>query len=618
MTVIFYQEFLTNSDAEGFHGGRLFGFKMKAGAERQDGVGAANPGVLRHPNAVRDSGWADVSGQGNDRFYDPTADVKETPAVHFPQGNDRLNDDVAAVKRVSALRLPRPGNDRLGDVAAAVKKGPALRLPHQGNDTVLDIVAAAKKTPAELTPRHAQHVHKDIAVSASKTRVVERSPDPVLLSRAVGQSRFAAKCMTNLGLKTCWLMPTPSTKGDPQCCCDAKEDESLTCFPYFFIIGEQKSGTTALLAYMMLSTSVLIPRKKETHFFDLHANMRGSPRKLLSRLPRNPDPASKVAVDATPSYVLNRQTSQGISRWLPEAKAILVVRDPVDRAWSEYQMVVRRLARWYALLDKVEPLASTIQACMLEHRQEKIRPQASNKRKCQLQECVSSSARHLGTQAAWRLSRFVCSAQRRGFKPASFFVVDAEGLHLNRTTMTPPRLREGFEVRVRREMKLLAPCIELSGEGGRQKATLRENDTCVQEGLNSNIEFGGHVYRSMYSHHVQGWLESFSSKQLHIVSHSQLSNDGLRAVEAVCNFLGLPPFLNRALTREELDTVIETNFPVFRDSSGWVIDGVSSYEKLSGSFRGRLEEFFLPFNNKLAEILESSFGWSAKAATSPF
>jgi len=429
------------------------------------------------------------------------------------------------------------------------------------------------------------------------------------ITRGVSQSKPV--CSGQAGEGNCKLMPTPSIRGDLQCCCRRGQTKVWTCFPYFFIIGAQKAGTTALLAYMLQSKHVLTPRGKETHFFD-RRHGKGDAMSSLSRWPTTPHPATHVVVDATPAYVLDPRTSQFISQALPQAKAILIVREPVDRAWSEYQMVVRRGAMWQAMLDRIEPQAAEIRTCMRA---------AGEKRRGSFGGCLQQvQKRAKGVPFAKRLQKFLrrTGAQQFGAPATNMFVVADEGVHLNRTTMTPLGLRTPFHVKVRSELHHLRPCVETVGKGKKQTATLRVQAPCVLQGLDSNIELGGHVYRSLYSHQVEHWLKRFSATQLHVVSHSRLSNDGFRSVEGVCNFLGLPSFLDgRAMTRKELDDVIQTKFPTFKNE-GWLIDGVASYEQLSGPLRREMHQFFAPFRRKFEEILRSSLGWSAEDAANPF
>ena len=68
----------------------------------------------------------------------------------------------------------------------------------------------------------------------------------------------------------------------------------------------------------------------------------GVPDTPLERL-RMQYASSHVAIDATPSYMLGVGTAKRIKDMLPFALAIAILRDPVSRAYSEYQMKLRRV-----------------------------------------------------------------------------------------------------------------------------------------------------------------------------------------------------------------------------------------------------------------------------------
>lgn len=50
-----------------------------------------------------------------------------------------------------------------------------------------------------------------------------------------------------------------------------------------------------------------------------------------------------MSVDATPSYISSRVSCRRISSSLPYAKLLILLRNPVSRAYSEYQMKARRV-----------------------------------------------------------------------------------------------------------------------------------------------------------------------------------------------------------------------------------------------------------------------------------
>ena len=117
--------------------------------------------------------------------------------------------------------------------------------------------------------------------------------------------------------------------------------------PAFFIIGAQKAGTTSLASYLAAHPCVVSPKWKEVHFFDLNYAKGiewyrshfpiGGRRRLGSHLRRR----RLLAFDATPYYIFHPQTASRVSRAIPNARMIVLLRDPVDRAYSHYHHEVR-------------------------------------------------------------------------------------------------------------------------------------------------------------------------------------------------------------------------------------------------------------------------------------
>jgi len=117
--------------------------------------------------------------------------------------------------------------------------------------------------------------------------------------------------------------------------------------PAFLIIGAQKAGTTSLASYLAAHPGVVSPKWKEVHFFDLnytrgvewyrsHFPM-GPRRRLRSRF----DGRRLLAGDATPYYILHPQAPSRAWQLIPAARIIVLLRDPVDRAYSHYHHEVR-------------------------------------------------------------------------------------------------------------------------------------------------------------------------------------------------------------------------------------------------------------------------------------
>ena len=103
--------------------------------------------------------------------------------------------------------------------------------------------------------------------------------------------------------------------------------------PDFLVIGAQKAGTTALYAYLRWHPGIAGPSWKEVSFFDRHwwrgeAWYRGQfPLRAGERL----------VGEASPSYLFHPLAPERARSLVPEAKLVALLRDPVDRAYSQYQ-----------------------------------------------------------------------------------------------------------------------------------------------------------------------------------------------------------------------------------------------------------------------------------------
>jgi hypothetical protein len=103
--------------------------------------------------------------------------------------------------------------------------------------------------------------------------------------------------------------------------------------PDFLVIGAQKAGTTALYAYLRWHPAVTGPSWKEVSFFDRHW-WRGE-RWYRGQFPLRS--AGRLVGEASPSYLFHPLAPERVRSLLPDARLIALLRDPVERAYSQYQ-----------------------------------------------------------------------------------------------------------------------------------------------------------------------------------------------------------------------------------------------------------------------------------------
>ncbi len=118
--------------------------------------------------------------------------------------------------------------------------------------------------------------------------------------------------------------------------------------PSVVIIGAQRAGTTSLYRYLAANPAVGRSYLKEVHYFDLHYR-RGigwyrahfpTTRELGSMGSR--DGSGGIALEATPSYLHHPLGADRVHALLPQAKLIVLLRDPVARAISHYHLSVAK------------------------------------------------------------------------------------------------------------------------------------------------------------------------------------------------------------------------------------------------------------------------------------
>jgi hypothetical protein len=113
--------------------------------------------------------------------------------------------------------------------------------------------------------------------------------------------------------------------------------------PDFFVIGAFKSGTTALNYMLTQNSRIFLHRVvKETNFFapDAHLGFRINARSEYEDLFRSASADQKIG-EVCPSYLFSKMAAGMIRREAPDARLIAVLRDPADRAFSDFMMHVR-------------------------------------------------------------------------------------------------------------------------------------------------------------------------------------------------------------------------------------------------------------------------------------
>ena len=138
----------------------------------------------------------------------------------------------------------------------------------------------------------------------------------------------------------------------------------------FVIGGTQKGGTSALDSFLRQHPEICMPEtKKELHFFDREEEFRGKPDYEKYHAHFDPKPQHRVIGEASPIYMYWETAPYRIWSYNPKMKWILVLRNPVERAFSAWNMETKRGTEKLTFQDAVEHEAQRCrEALPLQHR----------------------------------------------------------------------------------------------------------------------------------------------------------------------------------------------------------------------------------------------------------
>jgi len=137
--------------------------------------------------------------------------------------------------------------------------------------------------------------------------------------------------------------------------------------PDFLLIGAQKAGTTSLYAYLVAHPDVRPAGRKEVHYFDLGFRPgaeRGErwyrsmfPLRARLAFERTARGRPVVTGEASPYYLFHPLAPRRAAALVPRARLLVLVRDPVERAWSHYrhEVAAGREPLYFAAALDAEP-----------------------------------------------------------------------------------------------------------------------------------------------------------------------------------------------------------------------------------------------------------------------
>ncbi|KAJ8600470.1 hypothetical protein CTAYLR_001480 [Chrysophaeum taylorii] len=399
------------------------------------------------------------------------------------------------------------------------------------------------------------------------------------------------------------------------------EPGSFRCFPSLIIAGAQKCGSTALTGYLLHHPGIRFARHKELHYFDKNESLcLGS----LFYLAQFPARGEFLTAEATPFYLADPRACARIHAQLPWAKLVVVVREPISRARSEYAMKNRRVD---AQGDFATALATTETSARLLECLVSAGPRNTSRG---LAGCAPRSLRESTKFPLFRASVMKQLRAARADDRKLFFedflrecfepLDDGSKLDVGVASRVfqgnnPPPYSTRFRIRacfpegvrerlsgefgdvMRREISQLNACASRNFEWGvvpetpDHAATLV--DTCVKVHTGITIQY---VYRGLYAAQIARCARSVDKNNLVVIESDDLRNTPQRELDRVAKALGIRPFSYdpRIFQTDNLQRAIRDKYPTF-ENSGWQL--TTTYQApLDPTLRAELLAFFKPHN----------------------
>lgn len=106
----------------------------------------------------------------------------------------------------------------------------------------------------------------------------------------------------------------------------------------FIVPGAQKSGTTALHYFLSRHPQIALPDRQELHFFDDEQIFTQPANYELLHRQFGSIPESATVGEVTPSYLYWKPAMERIRNYNPQIKLVILLRNPIDRAFAHWNM----------------------------------------------------------------------------------------------------------------------------------------------------------------------------------------------------------------------------------------------------------------------------------------
>jgi hypothetical protein len=420
--------------------------------------------------------------------------------------------------------------------------------------------------------------------------------------------------------------------GRKQKCCALKPGK-LTCLPNLVLMGAQKSGSTAVHSYFLVHPQMSPGRKKELHLFDFDKNFRVIRQRVEFLLPPlDPQVVSqRITVDSTPSYIADHKACPRMASILsPDARFIVVLREPTERMWSELQMKQRRVFLQDEFLYDILPkyhaqLSNCFATC----------EQPCNAAK--LVACLPEPLRKHGRMSAF--TKFLEDPHKEGLRFMQECLVSEQaattclkGRFYDKVMKEkmPPVPGEVYN-EIKMLKRVLVNCCtgdaKLVPERSRTGLPVNEFDT-PERGIHAIADDYGfckgcgchcfprasmisdiakaHVWRSLYYPHLLHCFASIDPSRVLVLDMKELERDPKTVMSRIFRYAGLKDVDVSTYTPEQIQAIFRRYYPDFETISGWGHLKANPDElpkRMPDEMKAAVNEFLRPYNRLLFQLL---------------
>lgn len=399
-----------------------------------------------------------------------------------------------------------------------------------------------------------------------------------------------------------------------------EESGSMYCLPHFFILGEMKCGTTTLYELLLKHPRIQPPKTKEPRFLQAGRFPVTNIARYAYEFSAAADATNDaVSFDASPVYLRSPTARFFIAKWLPEAKLIVLVRDPVQRTYSHWKMGFDWLkAKCTTEVEKGHVLAmapfTTFDAIT------KRSLMSVYMTKCKMLLRISSP----GSGQSFQFWEWPSANNTLNMRLANCLAAQNKNL----TKETLPELNEQYPTSAdrRKIMRSSMPVMQCS-------EMMLMPPSMLTKG-------------AMYSTELERWAHIFTNKQLLVIDTDDLTRKPQQQMNETFEFLGLPNVNVGAKTKfcvrgKEgiMDVLHEKEKGIFfedEDEKGNASSGDHEVRKghikvgdcdqnsdnvgmhtengvakhnISPALEQQMRDFFKPYNQRLYRFLGRDLGW---------